>query len=164
MKEKWCKNFMQKFYSDYINKIDNLKKNNKENKDEVISNLAKLKNVANTSPFKIPNCRIKYDDLVPETVASNSLCKMCPYSKFFWSVFSRIWTEYGDLAPSKLMNRWLDVNSQQIVYSLIFSWNQQEVKFLMKTLRCITPPIIKSMTCDRLEYQSKAHGLKWSKS
>ena len=23
--------------------------------------------------------------------------KKCPYSEFFWSVFSRIWTEYGDL-------------------------------------------------------------------
>ena len=24
-----------------------------------------------------------------------SLREKCPYSKFFWSVFSRIWTEYG---------------------------------------------------------------------
>ena len=23
--------------------------------------------------------------------------KSCPYSEFFWSVFSGIWTEYGDL-------------------------------------------------------------------
>ena len=26
-----------------------------------------------------------------------SLRKTCPYSAFFWSVFSDIWTEYGDL-------------------------------------------------------------------
>ena len=53
IKEKF-KNVMQKSYSDYINKIDNLKKNNKENKDEVISNLAKLKNVTNHPPLKYP--------------------------------------------------------------------------------------------------------------
>ena len=53
MKEKF-KNVMQKSYSDYINKIDNLKKKNKENKDEVISNLAKLKNVTNHPPLKYP--------------------------------------------------------------------------------------------------------------
>ena len=23
--------------------------------------------------------------------------KKCPYSEYFWSTFSRIWTEYGDL-------------------------------------------------------------------
>ena len=22
----------------------------------------------------------------------------CPYSEFFWSVFSRIWTEYGEIS------------------------------------------------------------------
>ena len=26
-----------------------------------------------------------------------ALCKDCPYSEFFWSVFSRIWTEYGEI-------------------------------------------------------------------
>ena len=26
-----------------------------------------------------------------------SLRKKCQYSEFFWSVFSRIWTEYGDI-------------------------------------------------------------------
>ena len=25
------------------------------------------------------------------------LCEKCPYSEFFWSVFSRIWTEYGEI-------------------------------------------------------------------
>ena len=24
-----------------------------------------------------------------------TMCKKCPYSRFFWSVFLRIWTEYG---------------------------------------------------------------------
>ena len=26
-----------------------------------------------------------------------SLHKICPYSELFWSVFSRIWTEYGEV-------------------------------------------------------------------
>ena len=26
-----------------------------------------------------------------------ALRKNCPNTEFFWSVFSRIWTEYGDL-------------------------------------------------------------------
>ena len=26
-----------------------------------------------------------------------SLSKKCPYSELFWSVFSRIWTEYGEI-------------------------------------------------------------------
>ena len=28
---------------------------------------------------------------------SESLRKKCPYSKLFWSVFTRIWTEYGEI-------------------------------------------------------------------
>ena len=26
-----------------------------------------------------------------------SLCEKCPYSELFWSAFSRIWTEYGEI-------------------------------------------------------------------
>ena len=26
-----------------------------------------------------------------------ALCKTCPYTELFWSVFFRIWTEYGEL-------------------------------------------------------------------
>ena len=33
-----------------------------------------------------------------------SLCEKCPYLEFFWSVFPRIWTEYG---PEKLRTRTL---------------------------------------------------------
>ena len=28
-----------------------------------------------------------------------ALRKKCPYSEFFWSAFSRIWTEYGEILP-----------------------------------------------------------------
>ena len=28
---------------------------------------------------------------------NETLRKRCPNAEFFWSVFSRIWTEYGDL-------------------------------------------------------------------
>ena len=31
------------------------------------------------------------------TFMGKALSKQCPYDEFFWSVFSRIWTEYGDL-------------------------------------------------------------------
>ena len=27
----------------------------------------------------------------------STLRETCPYSEFFWSVFSRIWTEYGEI-------------------------------------------------------------------
>ena len=30
---------------------------------------------------------------------SNSLRETCPYSEFFWSVFSLLWTEYGEILP-----------------------------------------------------------------
>ena len=30
---------------------------------------------------------------------NRTLRKKWPYSEFFWSVFSRIWAEYGDLLP-----------------------------------------------------------------
>ena len=32
----------------------------------------------------------------------SALREKCPYSEFFWSVFSRIWTEYGDLFRKSL--------------------------------------------------------------
>ena len=28
-----------------------------------------------------------------------TLREKCPYSEFFWSVFSRFWTEYGEIPP-----------------------------------------------------------------
>ena len=33
----------------------------------------------------------------PKIFCRASLRQKCPYLKFFWSVFYRIWTEYGDL-------------------------------------------------------------------
>ena len=33
------------------------------------------------------------------------LREKCPYSKFFWSIFSRIWTEYGKIRTRKSSNR-----------------------------------------------------------
>ena len=35
----------------------------------------------------------------------NTLREKCPYSKFFWSVFSRIWTEYGEILPYSVQMR-----------------------------------------------------------
>ena len=37
-----------------------------------------------------------------------SLCKKCPYSELFWSVFSRIRTEYGETLriPAYSVKKW----------------------------------------------------------
>ena len=36
---------------------------------------------------------------------SKALHEKCPYSEFFWSVFSRIWTEYGEMRSICFGNR-----------------------------------------------------------
>ena len=38
----------------------------------------------------------------PDDYAQSILRKKCPYSEFFWSVFSRIWTEYGEILSISL--------------------------------------------------------------
>ena len=35
--------------------------------------------------------------LLSEAYSDHSLRKKCPYSELLWSVFSRIWTEYGQI-------------------------------------------------------------------
>ena len=32
-----------------------------------------------------------------ENFRDDTLREKCPYSEFFWSVFSRIWTDYGEI-------------------------------------------------------------------
>ena len=44
---------------------------------------------------------------------TESRYKKCPYSKFFWSVFSRIWTEYGDLQVKSPYSVWMRENADQ---------------------------------------------------
>ena len=34
-----------------------------------------------------------------EIKSNITLRKKCPYSELFWSAFSRIWTEYGEILP-----------------------------------------------------------------
>ena len=36
-------------------------------------------------------------DLTWVKVSSSLTREKCPYSEFFWPVFSRIWTEYGEI-------------------------------------------------------------------
>ena len=38
-----------------------------------------------------------------------SFCEKCPYSELFWSVFCRIWTEYGEV----LMRENTDQNNSE---------------------------------------------------
>ena len=43
--------------------------------------------------------------------SEQALSEKCPYLKIFWSIFSRIWTEYGEIirkyGPEKLKIRTL---------------------------------------------------------
>ena len=38
------------------------------------------------------NFKLDFNDLIVKT-----LCEKCPYSELFWSAFSRIRTEYGEI-------------------------------------------------------------------
>ena len=44
----------------------------------------------------MPATLLKTDITTDVDVATVSLLKKCPYSDFFWPVYSRIWTEHGD--------------------------------------------------------------------
>ena len=35
--------------------------------------------------------------LLADFAETLTLCEKCPYSEFFWSIFSRVPTEYGDI-------------------------------------------------------------------
>ena len=44
------------------------------------------------------NNELKFRDLCEKVVVLLlTLCEKCPYSELFWSVFSHIWTEYGEI-------------------------------------------------------------------
>ena len=43
----------------------------------------------------------------------SKLRKKCPCSKFFWSVFSRIWTEYGEILRISLHSVRIRENTDQ---------------------------------------------------
>ena len=36
---------------------------------------------------------------------ASAVREKCPYSEFFWPMFSRIWTEYGDISPYSVRMR-----------------------------------------------------------
>ena len=55
------------------------------------------------------------------------LCKICPYSEFFWSAFFRIWTEFGDLLSDSLysVQVWENMdqkNSEYGTFYAVFIW------------------------------------------
>ena len=47
-----------------------------------------------------------------------TLREKCPYSEFFWSVFSRIWTEYGEILHSSpcFFRIWENTDSKKSEY------------------------------------------------
>ena len=47
------------------------------------------------------------------SLQTESLLENCPYLEFFWSVFFRIWTEYGDLLCKYLYPVQLRKNADQ---------------------------------------------------
>ena len=58
----------------------------------------------------------------------SSLREKCPYSEFFWSVFSRIWTEYGEILLIGRMRENMDQKNSEygrflhtaFVFSLLY--------------------------------------------
>ena len=56
---------------------------------------------------------------------SLSLREKCPNTKFFWSVFTRIWIEYGDLLRKSLYSVRIRVNTAQKrlrIWTLFTQW------------------------------------------
>ena len=48
----------------------------------------------------------------------NALREKCPYSEFLWSVFSHIWTEYGEIRSNSLysVRMWENANQKNSKY------------------------------------------------
>ena len=64
------------------------------------------------------------------------LRKKCPYSEFFWSVFSRIWTEFspnvGKYGPEKLQIRALFTQCYRLHPNYIPSEKTQSTKYIYR--------------------------------
>ena len=93
-----------------------------------------------------------------------SLRKKCPYSELFWSSFSRIWTEYGEIRSicpySVQMRENADQNNPKQEH---FSRSEQQcVKFSCQSLGHVTtakrpfPPIM-SMSQTKLRFNFASH-------
>ena len=46
-------------------------------------------------------------------ILSSTLREKCSYSEFFWSVFSRIWTEYGEILRTSSYSVQMRENTDQ---------------------------------------------------
>ena len=68
-----------------------------------------------------------------------SLREKCPYSELFWSLFSRIWTEYGDtlrISPySVRMRENMDQNNSEYAVLFLITYNIQLGNKKLKTLQ-----------------------------
>ena len=63
-------------------------------------------------------------------------CEKFPYSDFFWSVFSRIWSEYKELLFKTLYSVWMHENMDQknsYYGHFLYSVNYQLIKKLLLT-------------------------------
>ena len=60
-------------------------------------------------------------------IALVTLHEKCPHSAFFWSVFSRIWTEYGEIiciSPYSVQKQTL---SLFVAYILVFKTGSSQI-------------------------------------
>ena len=70
---------------------------------------------------------------------SLSLHKMCPYSEIFWSVFSRIRTEYGEIRStssySVQMRGNMDRNMDHMLFTVTFFFDESVLSMLESSTR-----------------------------
>ena len=74
-------------------------------KDSIWLPIAVVIKNSNLDAGIVSRIRLKKVQQVPMTI---TLREKCPYSEFFWSIFSRIWTEYGEKI-SKLIKFSFDI-------------------------------------------------------
>ena len=63
-------------------------------------------------------CSVGRLDLIWSLCKTAILYEKCPYLEFFWSVFSRIWTEYGEIESTSqlLVQMWENTDQKNSEY------------------------------------------------
>ena len=96
----------------------------------------------------------------PDDYAQSILRKKCPYSEFFWSVFSRIWTEYGEILSISLysvrrgkMHTRKCPNTDSVMFSAVQCHQSNEQPYLVAVCyreSMLVFQIYESKTTDKL--------------
>ena len=78
--------------------------------------------------------------VTPHSITKKSLREKCPYSEFFWSVFSRIRTEYGNiLRISSYSVRMQENRDQKYSEYGHFSRSELDVRFPFPFFHIVFP-------------------------